>query len=252
MYFDTHSHLNLKEFEKDRFSVAEECLKKGVQMINVGTGFFDSKIAVEIAERYPKGVYASVGLHPLYVEEEDFDIERFRELAKKDKVLSIGETGLDYFYSPKKLSIEDYRELQKYVFIKQLDLAEELKKPVIIHIRDAFEDAYKILKERQVRAVIHCFTGSLDDLEKFLSLGCYIGINGIIFKADLDEVVKKIPEDKILFETDCPYLSPPNFKGKRNDPMGVIEVAKAVNELRGKDLTEQAFNNSLKFFNYGI
>lgn len=247
-YIDTHSHLNSKDFEEDCFSIIEECLLNEIGMINVGTDFLDSLLAVEIAKRYSNSVYATVGMHPLYVEAEKFDYDKFKEIAKHKKVLAIGEIGLDYFYHPKKLKKEEYRKIQKEVFEKQLDLAEELNLPVVIHIRNAFEDAFEILKRKKVKGVIHCFTGNMKNLEDLLSLDFYIGYNGIIFKADLNEQILKTPNNKILIETDCPYLTPPNFYEKRNNPLGVKDVLLRINEIKGEDLSSQFLKNTKDLF----
>lgn len=247
-YIDTHSHLNSKDFEDDCFSIIEECFLNEVGMINVGTTFLDSLLAIEIAKRYSNSVYATVGMHPLYVEEEEFKYDQFKEIAKHEKVKAIGEIGLDYFYHPKNLKKEEYRNLQKEVFKKQLDLAEELNLPVVIHIRNAFEDAFEILKKRKVKGVIHCFTGNLKNLEDLLSLGFYIGYNGIIFKTDLDEQILKTPNNKILIETDCPYLTPPNFYEKRNNPLGMKDVLVRINEIKGEDLSNQILKNTKNLF----
>lgn len=248
-FIDTHAHLNFDDFKKDRFNIIEKCLLNNISMINVGTVFSDSQIAVDIGEKYDKGVYASIGIHPLYVEKEDFDKTKFKELAKSKKVIAIGEIGLDYFYNPKILSKEEYIKKQKEVFLKQICLAEELDLPLIIHIREAFDDAYEILKHKKSKGVLHCFTGSLKDLERFLNLGCYIGINGIIFKANLDEVIRNIPKDRILIETDCPFLTPPGFYDKRNNPMSVKIIKDKISEIRGEDIGEEIYNNSLRLFN---
>ncbi|MDD4358679.1 MAG: TatD family hydrolase [Candidatus Pacebacteria bacterium] len=248
-FIDTHAHLNFDDFKKDRFEIIEECLLNQISMINVGTVFFDSKAAVEIAEKYDRGVYASIGLHPLYVEEEDFNIDEFKELAKSKKVIAIGETGLDYFYNPKTLSKEEYIKKQKDVFLKQIDLAEESNLPLIIHSRNAFDDLYEILKDKRVKGVIHCFTGDLKDLERFLNLGFYIGFNGIIFKTNLDEVIKNTPADRILFETDSPFLTPSEFYTKRNNPMSLKIISEKISKIKGEDILSKAYENSLKLFN---
>ena len=248
-FIDTHAHLNLDDFKKDKFDVAEKCLLNNISMINVGTTFSDSKVAIEIAEKYDKGIYASAGLHPLYVEDEDFDILKFRELAKNSKVVAIGEAGLDYFYNPKNMSKEEYIKKQKEVFLKQVQLAKELDLPLIIHARNSFDDVYEIVRDKNVRGVLHCFTGNLKDLKRFLELGFYIGLNGIIFKADLDEVIKNTPIDKILFETDCPFLTPPDFNEKRNNPMSLKIIKDKVCEIKGEDIGEQVYENSLRLFN---
>jgi len=246
MFIDTHSHLNFKEFEKDRFEVIEECLLNNVWMINIGTTFFDSKLAIDVANKYEKSVYASVGVHPLYVEKENLD--NIKELCLDKKVVAVGEIGLDYFYNPKNLSREEYIKKQKQFFIKQLEIAEEINKPVVIHIRKAFDDAYEILKDRNIKGVIHCFTGNKNDLKRFLELGYYIGFNGMIFKLNLDEIIRETPVDRILIETDCPYLPSPWFNEKRNNPLGVKDVLKKINEIKKENIEEQVFKNSLKLF----
>lgn len=248
-FIDTHAHLNFDDFKKDRFDIINKCLQDDIGMINVGTIFSDSKIAIDIAEKYGEGVYASVGLHPLYVEEEDFNIDEFKKLGEKKKVVAIGEAGLDYFYEPKILSKNDYIKKQKEVFLKQINLAQELDLPLIIHSRNSFDDVYELVKDKKIKAVLHCFTGNLTDLKKFLDLGYYIGFNGIIFKADLDEVIKNTPNDKILFETDCPFLTPSSFSEKRNNPMSLTIIKNKVCEIKGIDIGKQVYENSLKLFN---
>ena len=248
-FIDTHAHLNFDDFKKDRFDVISKCLQNDIGMINVGTIFSDSKVAVDIAEKYGKGVYASVGLHPLYVEEEEFEVSKFKELLKSKKVIAIGEAGLDYFYDPKILSKNEYIKKQKEVFLKQISLAEKLNLPLIIHSRNSFDDVYDLVKDKKIKAVLHCFTGNLKDLKKFLDLGYYIGFNGIIFKADLDAVIKNTPNDKILFETDCPFLTPSSFSEKRNNPMSLTIIRNKVCEIKGIDIEKQVYENSLKLFN---
>jgi len=240
-YIDTHAHLNFADFEKDRFDVIENCLLNKVSMINVGTTFLDSKIAVSIAEKYASSVYASIGVHPLYAEKEKFEKTKFKELLKSKKVVAIGEIGLDYFYNISK-------EKQKELFLEQAIFAKENDLPMIIHSRNAFLDVYNILKKRKVKGVLHCFTGGLDDLKRFLDLGFYIGFNGMIFKTDLDEVIRKTPNERILIETDCPYLTPPLFYERRNNPLGVKFVMEKINELKGEDITTVVYNNTLKLF----
>ncbi|MFA7157639.1 MAG: TatD family hydrolase [Bacilli bacterium] len=248
-FIDTHAHLNFDDFKKDRFEIIEKCLLNQISIINVGTTFSDSKVAVDIAEKYDQGVYASVGLHPLYVEEEDFDVSKFKELTRSKKVIAIGEAGLDYFYKPKVLTEEEYIKKQKQVFLKQSELAKELDLPLIIHSRNSFDDIYEILKDKNIKGVIHCFTGDLKDLDRFLKLGYYIGFNGIIFKANLDEDIKRTPLDKILIETDCPFLTPPNFYEKRNNPMSLEIIKEKISRIKGEDIGEKVYENSLKLFN---
>lgn len=244
-FIDTHAHLNLHSFKKDRFPIIESCLLNNISLINIGTNFLDSKLAVEIAEKYSDKVYATVGIHPSEIEE-GFDFEKLKELAKNKKVVAIGEIGLDYFYPSSDIN---FIKKQKQAFLKQIEIAEELNLPIVIHSRDAFDDLYEILKTKNLRGVIHCFSGDVKELERFLKLGYYIGFNGIIFKADLDEVIKKTPNDKILLETDCPFLTPPDFYEKRNNPLSLKIIKEKICKIKGEDITDQIYNNSLKLFN---
>ncbi|MFA5013475.1 MAG: TatD family hydrolase [Candidatus Paceibacterota bacterium] len=231
---DTHAHLNSFEFEEDREEIIKKCSDVGIGMINVGTHLKNSKKAIEIAETH-SGVFASIGLHPLDIDsaflknkgysgetegilEKSFDYKKYRELAKSKKVVAVGECGLDYWYKPKGTSKKEKFKLEQIkIFEQHLDLAEELELPVILHCRAAFDDLFAILSKRKITGVLHCFTGSREDAERFLSLGMYIGINGIMFKMDLKGAIEYIPMDKILLETDCPYLSPPL---PRRSPVG--------------------------------
>jgi TatD DNase family protein len=193
MIFDTHAHLNFFEFEKDKDEVIEKCLKEGIGMINIGTNLKSSKKAIEIAKNHPN-VFASIGLHPLNVDseflknkgysgeiesflEKDFDYDSYKSLMD-EKVVAIGEIGLDYWYRPKGTAKKElFKQEQKRIFERQLDLAEELNLPVIIHCRSAFGDLYEIVSKRKIKGVLHCFTGTKEDAEKFLALGLHIGIN---------------------------------------------------------------------------
>jgi len=267
MIFDTHAHVNFNAFEKDREQVIKECLDNDVYMINVGSNFFNSKKAMEIANQYEKGVYASVGIHPIHLNtdlikikpdpeegdlnKEDFDKDKFKSLIN-DKVVAIGEIGLDYYWKPKtKIRLFEFKRLQKELFTQQLDLATEVQLPVILHCRMAHDDMLDILEKYQFKygGVIHCFTGNLEQSQKYIDLGFHIGLNGIIFKFDINDVIREIPKDKILFETDCPYLSPPDYK-KRNDPMGVKLVKKRVEELRNQEI--DGFKNAVDLFDIKI
>lgn len=263
MIIDTHSHLNFKPFENDLGEVIDRTLAENVWTINVGTRYETSRRAVEIAEKYEKGVYAAVGLHPIYaaadlvktrtdpdegdflIREKNFGGEKYKDLAKSDKVIAIGEIGLDYYYKPKTTEkLEQFKQKQKEIFVKQLDLADALDLPVILHCRMAHNDMIEILepriKSRELKGVIHCFTGNIEDAQKYIDMGFYIGLNGIIFKLNLDEVIVKIPLDKILVETDCPYLTPPQETGKRNEPIFIKYIIQKIAELRGIDFDEVA------------
>jgi len=231
MLVDTHSHLNFKSYDEDRDEVIKRTRDEGVVCIDIGTDYQASKKAVELAETN-KNMFAAIGVHPTDSDDK-FSKEKFIELAKSKKVVAIGEIGLDYYHKTPK-------EAQKELFLQQLDLAEELDLPVIIHCRDAFGDVYEILKTRKLRGVVHCFSDGLDEAKKYLDLGFYLGINGVIFKQNLDEVIKNVPLDKILLETDCPFLTPPMAENKRNEPIFVKYVAEKVAELKGISFEEVA------------
>lgn len=270
MIIDTHSHLNFNAFKKDLDKVIKRTLDNGIQAINVGSKYETSRRAVEIAEKY-KGMYAAVGLHPIYstgekiktdpeegdflAKEETFDYEKYKKLALsgRRRVVAIGEIGLDYYYKPKtKTRLNLFKEKQKDTFLQQLDLAEELNLPVIIHCRMAHQDLINILKQKnQIKGVIHCFTGTLEEAQEYIKLGFYIGINGIIFKMNLDEVIKNIPIEKILVETDCPYLTPPQEIGKRNEPLFIKYVIQKIADLKGikfEEVAEKTTENAKKLF----
>lgn len=267
MLIDTHAHLNFNAYKTDFEEVIRRCLKNDIWVINVGTQYKTSKKAVEIAERYKEGVYATIGLHPIHLNtglvkkkldqeevtfnsrEEDFDYEKYKELAKSEKVVAIGEIGLDYYYKPKtKRKLELFKEKQKEVFLKQLNLAKELNLPVIFHCRMAHKDLIEILSEnpevKPQKAVAHGFVGNLEELQKYLDLGFYIGFNGIIFKSikgiNFEENIKRMPLDKILIETDCPYLAPPPFENQRNEPLYVKYVAEKIAKIKNLSFEEIA------------
>jgi TatD DNase family protein len=270
MIIDTHSHLSFKAYNADREEVIKHNLENGVICIDVGTKYETSKMAVELAEKN-KDIYAAIGMHPIHIKTdlmklrmdedegafaplgEEYEKEKYRELAKNKKVVAIGEIGLDYYYRPKsETKKQQYKELQKKVFIEQLDLAQELNLPVIIHSRMAFEDLYEILKIKKINGVIHCFTGSWNDAQKFLDLGFYIGINGIIDKLDLKEVIEKTSLDKILVETDCPYLTPKVEGDKRNEPIFIKHIIQKIADIKDisfEEVAEVTTQNAKKLFN---
>ncbi len=238
-YIDTHAHLNFSDYDKDRDVLTRKTLQEGVFVINVGTDFKESKKVVDIAEKYERGVYASVGLHPLYLEEEDFCYKKYRELAKSDNVVAIGETGLDYKYikGAENLQKERMRLAQKSLFQQHISLAEELDLPIIVHSRMAHQDTIDILRENKASGVVHCFSGSKSDAREYLDMGFYLGINGIIFKMNLEKVIKEIPLESILLETDCPFLSPIEGE-KRNEPLFIEYIAKEVARIKGVDVED--------------
>ncbi len=216
-------------------------------MLNPGADLKSSKKAVEIAEKYPN-IYAAVGCHPhdtKYMDDETMNI--FRELAKSKKVVAIGEIGLDYYYN------NSERDVQKKWFREQIRLAKELDLPYIVHDRDAHEDLLRIMKEEHydgARGVLHCYSGSVEMAREFIKLGFYISLAGPVTfrKARVPKLVaKEIPFDKLLIETDSPYLTPEPFRGKRNEPMYVRFVAEEIAEIRNVSLDEVAEKTNQNF-----
>jgi TatD DNase family protein len=267
MIIDTHAHLNFHAFDEDREEVTKRSIDGGVYIINAGTNYFNSKKAIEIASSFDKGAYAAVGLHPSILNkrlikkgteneddslEEDFDKEKYLELAKNKNVVAIGEVGLDYWYKPKGTAKKIlFKKKQKEVFLQNIDIAKELDLPLIIHCRVAHNDLWEIIKNIDIKGALHCFTGSVEDLERYLSKGLYIGLNGIIFNFESEEVIKRIPLDKILVETDCPYLTPPAFKDQRNEPLFIKEVIKEISRIKGlsfKEVEEKTTLNAKELF----
>ncbi len=257
MLVDTHAHVNFSAYKDDageviRRSLAGSTSSPQVWMINVGSQYDTSKKAVEMAEGYPEGVYAAIGLHPIHTNEEEFDYEKYKELIRSPKVVAVGEIGLDY--KPEYIS---FKQKQKEVFLSQLDLARELSLPVIFHCRMAHEDLIKEIRSRneigspKITGAIHCFTGDWEQAQKYLDMGFYFGLNGIIFKLDLDAVINKIPLDRILLETDCPYLTPAPMTG-RNEPLYVKYVADKVAKLKNlsyEEIENITTQNAKKLFN---
>ncbi|MDN4860148.1 TatD family hydrolase [Priestia megaterium] len=241
MLFDTHVHLNAEQYEDDLQEVINRALEKGVQnMVVVGFDEPTIKKAIQIAEMYDF-IYASVGWHPVdAVDMTDEHLAWIEELAQHPKVVALGEMGLDYHWdkSPK--------EVQKDVFRRQIRLARKVNLPIIIHNRDATEDVVTILKEEHVEEVggiMHCFTGSIEVAKQCMDMNMYISFGGpVTFKnaKKPKEVATELPLDKLLIETDCPYLTPHPFRGKRNEPGYVSYVAEQIAELKGITYEELA------------
>ena len=254
---DSHCHPQFPQYDADREEVIKRTLAAGCGMICVGTDLDMSKKAIELAEKYdgppsPGGfggasIWATVGLHPHDVGAE-MKIEDFEELAKHPKVVAIGETGLDYYRTSEK----EKQEKQKDVFRQFLELAVEMKKPAVIHCRNAYEDMLDILKNNPVAGVVHSFTGSFDLAREFLDLGLYLGLNGIItFTDEYNDMVAKIPLNRILIETDAPYLAPVPHRGKRNEPLYVEFVARRIAEIKKisfEEVVEKTRENTMKLF----
>jgi len=247
MLIDTHCHLNFKDFDIDRDKIIGQCLNKDIWMINVGVDYKTSKQVIELAEKYDKKVYATIAIHPHNIDKEKFYIEKFKELAKNPKVVAIGETGLDYMFCE---NDEKIQELQKKVFIKHLELAKELNKPVIIHSRRLFPEILEIVKKHSVKGILHCYMGRWSYAEQYLKLGFYIGFTGLItYARDYDKVIKNTPLDRILIETDAPYLSP--IREKRSTPLDVEKIAHKIAEIKQisfEKIAEQTTKNAKELF----
>jgi len=263
---DTHAHLNFKDFEKDYQKIISRSFDNGVTaIINVGSNFETSKRACEIAKEFSEekiGIFAAVGLHPIHAKDENFVEEKYVELIKNKVYLkAIGETGLDYFHLAKEE--EKIKDKQKEIFIKQLNLAKKFDLPIIIHSRSTIKhpeksylDILKILDnlEFSSKGVIHCFPANWQIAKKFLKRDFYLGFNGTITFPNWNykEVIKNTPLEKILLETDCPYLAPQAVRGTRNEPKNLFYIAKEMAKIKNEPMTKiikTTDQNAQKFFN---
>jgi TatD DNase family protein len=277
MIIDTHSHLNFKAYDADRQEVIKRTQQAGVICIDVGTKYETSKNAVELAERN-ENIYSAIGMHPIHIKTdllklkmdegeggfeplgEEFDYDRYKQLAlSSKKVVAIGEIGLDYYYKPKGTAKKElFKQKQKEIFTLQLKMAEDLNLPVIVHTRMAFDDTYNILKSQitnhklQKKGVIHCFVGTWQEAQKYLELGFYLGINGVLYKQNIFETIINCPMNKIVVETDCPYLTPPEEgKDNRNEPIFVKHIIQKIADIKGlsfDEVLEATTQNAKKLF----
>ena len=233
MIFDSHAHYDSEQFNEDRDELLNAMESKGVgTILNSGASWDSVTEVVELVEKYPF-MYAAVGVHPDEVGAlNDERFEYMKAQCQKEKVVAVGEIGLDYYWD------NESHDVQKKWFIKQLELAREMDLPVIIHSRDAAADTLEIMKEhaKGLRGVIHCFSYSIELAREYVKMGFHIGIGGVVtFKngRKLKEIAAEIPLDRILLETDCPYLAPVPFRGKRNDSSYISYVAQEIAELKG-------------------
>ena len=272
MLIDTHCHVHFNAYKDDMDDVVRSCLSAGVQMVTIGTQKDTSANGVALAEKYD-GVWATVGLHPSHIfagyhdegevqfksRNETFDPEYYGKLLQHPKVVAVGEMGLDYHYEYEGVSVEELKEKEASAFEAGARLAIQNDLPVVIHCRDAHEDQIALIEKiwgpykesEHIRGVIHCFTGTKRDAERYLALGFMLAFGGTItyppHKSDvaagkelLTDVVKWAPLDRIVVETDAPYLTPVPHRGERNTPMNVKFVAQKVAELRGISFEEVA------------
>lgn len=285
-YIDIHTHLNFSAFDSDRDEVIKRTLENDVGIINVGTQIDNSKKAVEIAHQYEKRVYAIVGLHPIHTSAsfhdkqelgegggeftsrgEIFNREEYLKLAKDEKVVAIGECGLDYYRMD-----EGSIEIQKKIFIEQIELANEVGKPLMLHIRNnikdsnknAYNDVLEILKKyskvkpsssqghERAKGNVHFFAGTEEDARAFLDLGFTLSFTGVItFTDDYNEIIKNTPLDMIMSETDSPYVAPVPYRGKRNESLYVKEVVKKIAEIKNikeEDVRDAILKNAKRVF----
>jgi len=270
---DTHSHIHFCAYDDDREAVLARSRERDIAMITVGTLAETSRSAIEFAQMH-SDVYATVGLHPNYASGQDyidemeeekavgdgghaeirreiFDPREYLEMAKHPKVVAIGETGLDYFHFPKGADVELAKKMQKDVLREHIKIAQSVGKPLVVHCRDAHADLLQVLKETDSEyGVIHCFTGSLEEARAYVALGFHISFTGVItfpprksapeVQQALLEVVRQIPIESILIETDAPYLAPVPHRGERNEPAFVSYVAEKIAEIKGVSFDEVA------------
>lgn len=252
MIFDTHAHYDDEAFDDDREKLLSHMREKGIEyIVNVGSDIESIRKTLELTEQYPF-VYGAAGVHPSETAKlTSKDMEWIRETAGREKIVAIGEIGLDYYWP------EPDREVQKKWFKEQLRLAEETGLPVIIHSRDAAADTLEILKEwdaHKTKGVIHCFSYTWETAREYLDMDYYFGIGGVLtFKnaKKLKEAVMHIPMEKILLETDCPYLAPEPYRGKRNQSEYIFYVAEQLAELKKisrEEVLEITRNNAKKFY----
>ncbi len=281
MLIDTHTHINLRAFHGVEEEVIQRALDAGVALVNVGTQIDTSRQAVQLLSRFSENVYAAVGLHPVHTfmhdfhdedevhfktREEGFDYDAYKALAQNDRVVGIGECGLDYYRLPEDRDDKEIKNLQKVAFDLQIQLALELDKALCIHCRpsegtmDAYEDILDMIRPVKLqnpnfRFEIHCYTGDLPTAIKFVELGGFVGINGIITfdkTSRSKTVIQGIPLDSIILETDAPYLTPVPHRGQRNEPSFLPFVAEKIAEWKDTSSVEVAqitTQNAKKLFN---
>jgi len=296
-YIDIHAHTNFTAFDEDRKEVIHRALDNDTWIINIGTQYDTSKKAVEMTNEY-EGVYATIGLHPIHTDAsyhdeqelgeegkefvsrgEIFDKEKYKELVKLGKVIGIGECGLDYYHLPAQAGMDDDTVAnQKVAFIGQIELANELDLPLMLHVRNqpapdkqrglagnptdnthnAYFDVYELLKKySKVRAVSHFFAGSVEDMKRFVEMGIYISFAGpITYKpkpeiCNYEAIIKATPIDMILADTDSPYVAPVPHRGKRNEPLYVKNIVSKIAQIKGLDeeeVSKQIVLNAKRLF----
>ncbi len=276
MLFDTHCHVQFTAYKDDREEVLKKCQEKGMVLNVVGTQKSMSKAAVALAETYDN-IYASIGLHPIQehevaVVEEDtcftsvgeiFDETLYDTLAQHPKVIAIGETGLDRFHIPKDITAEEIIQKQTETFLKHYTLAKKYDLPLVIHVRDAHEDMIRVLGglPHPIRGTVHCFSGNWEQAEAYISYGLHLGFTGVITypprkthpeaTTQILDVIARMPLDRMIVETDAPFLAAQAYRGERAEPWMVEEVVKKIAEVRGMSyeaVEKVTFENSINLF----
>lgn len=241
MIFETHAHYDDEQFDSGREALLASLPDCGIKrVVNVGASIASTRNSIELAEKYDF-IYAAVGVHPSEIEE--LNEERFnwlRELTKLEKVVAVGEIGLDYYWDKE----PEVQERQRYWFKRQMELAKEANLPIIVHSRDAAADTLQVMKEahaEEIPGVVHCYSYSPEIAQEFLKMGYYIGVGGVVtFKnaKKLKETVEQIPLERILLETDCPYMAPEPYRGKRNDSRYIPYIVEKIAELKQVSIEE--------------
>ena len=277
LLIDTHTHINFKAYKDDGHEVIKRTLKENIWIINVGAQYSTSRRAVQYAEKYKEGVYAAIGLHPSHIHKdnlkqdkgaqeesrklEEFDEKKYKELLANPKTVAMGEIGLEYGKDINQAA----KDKQKKILIEQLELAQQADKPVIFHCRKAYDDLIELLTmfnsgcahcphacASSLRGVFHCFMGRWSQAEKLLDMGFCLSFNGLItYARDYDKVIENLPLEKILLETDAPYLSPVPHRGKRNEPLYVKYVAEKIAQIKKikfDEVAQQTTKNARNLF----
>lgn len=248
MLIDTHCHLNDEAFANNLDDIIKKANDKGIKKIVViGYNKESSYKAVEIASKYNQ-IFATIGVHPSDVKTSDDDLSWIYELAKNEKVVAIGEIGLDYYWD------KSYNDLQKEWFIRQIKIANELDLPIVVHSRDATQDCFDIIKKwGNGKGVIHCYSGSLEIAREYIKLGYFLGIGGVVTykNTNLRDTIKEIGIEHLVSETDAPYLAPVPYRGKNNEPSYIYEIVDMISktlELPFNEVEERIENNTKVLF----
>ena len=234
-YIDTHAHLEMSDFDKDRGELIKKLQKENIGVVVIGVDKKTSLEAIALADKY-ENLFATIGYHPKD-SKEDFEESQFEDLIKHPKVVAVGECGLEFF----RLGSDSEKEKEKQInlFKQQIDFAVQYEKPLVVHCREAHHEVLKILEEKKIsagdklRGVIHFFSGDIDIAKRYLDLGFYFSFGGVItFADDYNEVIKFIPIERIMSETDAPFVAPVPHRGQRNNPLFIKEIVKKIAEIK--------------------